>query len=251
MLKRHTHLRISTPGFFGKRVFCDEWATSGKPFKQSPILFLMHEILLVDDHPVITDGLKLVIKNFVSYYTTDVANDGDTAFEKIKKHDYDLIIMDVSLPNTDSLNIVSNILAIKPASKILMFSANSEDVFAKRYLMMGTMGYVSKDAPLNEIRTAIEYALQNRKYISPGLKEKLVMDVLNKDRQENCFDCLSPREFEIVRHLANGDSVSEISKILNLHKSTIGTHKAKIFEKLQCDNMVDLVALAKIHHVVL
>ena len=96
-----------------------------------------------------------------------MANDGDSAFEKIKHNNYDLIIMDVSLPNTDSYKIISNILAIKPGSKILMFSMNPEETFAKRYLQMGAIGYVSKDAPLNEIKNAIESALKNNRYISP------------------------------------------------------------------------------------
>ena len=211
----------------------------------------MWDILLVDDHPIITDGLKLVIKNSIANCKTTVANDGDTAFEKIKHNNYDLIIMDVSLPNTDSLNTVSNILAIKPGSKILMFSMNPEETFAKRYLKMGAIGYLSKDAPLNEIKNAIESVLQNNRYISPGLKEKLAMDVLDNNNRENKFDKLSPREFEIVQHLVHGDSVSEISKMLNLHTSTIGTHKARIFEKLHCHNIVELATMAKVHNIIL
>ena len=210
----------------------------------------MPDILLVDDHLVIATGLKIVIENFWPNSKTDVANDGDSAFEKIKHHDYDLIIMDISLPNTDSLNLVSNILVIKPGTKILMFSMNPEEMFAKRYLKIGAMGYLGKDAPLNEIRNAIESVLKSNRYISQGLKEKLVMDVLSENDQENQFDKLSPREFEIVQHLIHGDSVSEISKKLNLHTSTIGTHKARIFEKLHCDNIIELVTMAKIHNII-
>jgi two-component system invasion response regulator UvrY len=210
----------------------------------------MPDILLVDDHLIITTGLKIVIEKFWPHYKTDVANDGDLAFEKIKRHDYDLIILDISLPNTDSINMVTNILAIKPGSKILMFSMNPEEMFAKRYLRIGAMGYLSKDAPLNEIRNAIESVLKNNRYISTVLKEKLVMDVLRENDMENQFDKLSPREFEIVQHLIHGDSVSEISKKLNLHTSTIGTHKARIFEKLQCENIIELVTMAKIHNII-
>src|ERR1700690_4224760 len=123
----------------------------------------MPNILLVDNHPIITDGLKLIIKNFIEDCTTDMANDGDTAFEKIKHNNYDLIIMDISLPNTDSYALVNNILAVKPKSKILMFSMNSEEMFAKRYLKMGAMGYLNKEAPLDEIKIAIRSALNNHR----------------------------------------------------------------------------------------
>jgi two-component system invasion response regulator UvrY len=210
----------------------------------------MPHILIVDDHLVITTGLKIVIGNFLSDSLIDVANDGDIAFEKIKHKNYDLIIMDISLPNTDSFNIVSNILAIIPKSKILMFSISPEEMFAKRYLKIGALGYINKDAPLAEIKSAIENALQNKRYLSPELQEKLAIESITNDHHENKFDKLSPREFEIVQHLVHGDSVSEISRKLHLHTSTIGTHKAKIFEKLKCENIVELVTMAKVHNLI-
>lgn len=210
----------------------------------------MQHILLVDDHPIITDSLKLIIGNSMADCKTDVANDGDTAFEKIKHTNYDLIIMDVSLPDTNSFNIVSNILTLKPCSRILMFSMNPEEMFAKRYLKMGAMGFLSKEAPIDEIKNAIQSVLKNKKYISPELKEKLAMDILDNNHQENQFDKLSPREFEIVQHLVHGDSLAEISRKLNLHTSTIGTHKARIFEKLHCHNIVELVTMAKIYNMI-
>ncbi len=210
----------------------------------------MPHILIVDDHHVITTGLKIVIENFLSDSLIDAANDGVIAFEKIKHHNYDLIIMDISLPYTDSFNIVSNILAIKPKSKILMFSMSPEEMFAKRYLKIGALGYINKDAPLHEIKNAIEHALQSKRYLSPELKEKLAIESIIDDHHENEFDKLSPREFEIVQHLVHGDSVSEISRKLHLHTSTIGTHKAKIFEKLKCKNIVELVTMAKVRKLI-
>ena len=92
-----------------------------------------------------------------------------------------------------------------------MFSMNAEEVYAKRYLKMGVMGYLTKDAPISEIKKAIETVLNNMKYVSPELTEKLISDLHSHHESENPFDKLSPREFEIVQHLANGDSVSEIS----------------------------------------
>lgn len=211
----------------------------------------MPDILLVDDHLVIITGLKTVIENSFTQCTTDIANDSITAFEKIKQHDYDLIIMDVSLPNTDTLQLISNILAIKPGARILMFSMNSEVIFAKRYLRMGAMGYISKDAPLSEIIKAIENILNEGRYLSNNMKEKLAMDEIEGNNKENQFENLSPREFEIVQHLVQGESVSAISKKLNLHTSTIGTHKARIFEKLKCQNIIDLVMLAKMNNIIM
>lgn len=211
----------------------------------------MPELLLVDDHSIVRTGLRLVVEDFLSHVKIDEAENGDAAYQKIKNHDYDLVIMDVNMPQTDSFGILQTILALKPETKIIMFSMNAEEVYAKRYLKLGAMGYLRKDASNDEIINAISTVLNNKRYISPELNEKLLNDLQSKSKSENPFDKLSPREFEIVQHLSQGDSVAEISHKLNLHTSTIGTHKARIFEKLQCHNIIDLTNLAKIHHVVL
>jgi DNA-binding NarL/FixJ family response regulator len=211
----------------------------------------MPEFLLVDDHSIVRTGLKLLIQEFFAHSNIDEAYDGDSAFEKIKNHDYDLVVMDVNMPNTDSSGILETILAFKPSVKIIMFSMNAENMYAKRYLKLGAMGYLRKDASGPEIIKAISTVLNNKRYISPELNEKLLTDLQSNHPAENPFDKLSPREFEIVQHLANGNSVAEISQKLNLHTSTIGTHKARIFEKLECKNIIELNNLAKVHRIVL
>jgi DNA-binding NarL/FixJ family response regulator len=211
----------------------------------------MPELLLVDDHTIVRTGLKMMIEGFLPHTKIDEADDGDAAFHKIKAHDYDLVIMDINMPNTDSLGTLQTILSFKPATKIIIFSMNSEGVYAKRYLKMGAMGYLRKDAPNEEIKRAISTVLNNKRYISPELNEKLLIDLQSKNKSENPFENLSPREFEIVQHLAHGDSVAEISHKLNLHTSTIGTHKARIFEKLNCNNIIELTNLARVHHVII
>jgi two-component system, NarL family, invasion response regulator UvrY len=211
----------------------------------------MAELLLVDDHAIIRTGLKLLIQKSFAHFKIDEADDGNTAFEKIKHHDYDLIVMDVNMPNTDSFGILKSILAIKPATKIMMFSMNAEGIYAIRYLKMGAMGYLKKDASNDEIIKAITRVLNNKRYVSDELNERLITDLHSSHQSENPFTLLSPREFEIVQHLVNGDSVSEISCKLNVHTSTIGTHKARIFEKLGTHNIIDLLIMAKVHQVVM
>ena len=209
----------------------------------------MAKLLLADDHFIIRTGLKLIIENFMPHSKIDEADDGDSSFEKIKKNNYDLLILDVNMPNTDSFVLVSNILALKPEMKILMFSMNDEEVYARRYLKMGVMGYIKKDEHVDEIKKAITTVLNNKKYISPGLSQILIED-LHSNNPENPFDSLSPREFEIVQHLIRGESVAEICQKLTLHSSTVGTHKARIFEKLKCSNIIDLNSLAKVHNII-
>jgi two-component system invasion response regulator UvrY len=211
----------------------------------------MPDILLVDDHSIVRTGLKLLINDFLSHTNIDEANDGGSALQKVKQINYDLVIMDVNMPQTDSFGTLQAILTVKPETKVIMFSMNAEEVYAKRYLKMGARGYLRKDASNDEIEKAITTVLNGKTYISPSLTQKLLSGFQSKNETGNPFDKLSHREFEIVQHLAQGDSIKEISKKLNVHTSTAGTHKARIFEKLGVHNVIELIHLAKAHDVIL
>src|SRR5450631_875277 len=209
----------------------------------------MTTVLLADDHSIIRESLKTYIKNIIPHSIIEEAYDGDSAFEKIKHNNYNLIILDINMPDTDSFGLVSNILAVKPESKILIFSMNSEEVYAKKLLNLGVLGYLNKAAFADEIRQAIEYVISNKRYLSPSLSQALAESALGKDPDnQNPFDLLSRRELEITKHLLKGESVSKIGSFLYLHTSTVGTHKARIFEKLHCKNIVEMNELALMHN---
>jgi DNA-binding NarL/FixJ family response regulator len=210
----------------------------------------MKKILIVDDHEIIRTGLKRLIENLLPHCEIDEASDGNAGFEKIKKTDYDLLILDVNMPDTDSFGLVSNIIALRPEAKILMFSMNAEEIYAKKYLQLGVKGYVNKASSTVEIGNAIKSLLNNKNYISETLKDIFAEEVMGK-KKTNPFDELSSREFEIVQHLIRGETVGDVSRMLNLHTSTIGTHKARILKKLNCKNIIDVNLLAKVHKVIL
>jgi len=194
----------------------------------------MTKILLADDHAIVREGLKTFIQNIIPHSGIEEAYDGASAFEKIKHDNYALIILDINMPATDSFGLVSNILTAKPKSKILIFSMNSEEIFARKFLNLGALGYLSKDASEDEFRLAIENVMSNKRYVSPSFVQVLTESALGKNA----------KELEIVRHLIKGESVSQIGTYLNLHTSTVGTHKARIFEKLHCKNIIEINELA-------
>ena len=205
----------------------------------------MAKILLADDHAIVREGLKTFIQNIIPHSDIEEAYDGASAFKKITRNNYALIILDINMPATDSFGLVSNILAAKPKSKILIFSMNSEEIFAKKFLNLGALGYLSKYASEDEFRLAIENVMSNKRYVSPSFRQALTESALGKNsNNQNPFDLLSSRELEIVRHLIKGASVSQIGTCLNLHTSTVGTHKARIFEKLHCKNIIETNELA-------
>ena len=209
----------------------------------------MTKVLLADDHEIVRKGLKAYIHSILPHSDIEEAFDGDSAFTKIRRDNYDLIVLDITMPGTDSFGLVGNILAVKPNSRILMFSMNSEEVFAKKYLGSGVMGYLNKAASTDEIKLAITTVMNNKRYISPSLTQRLTDAALGRNaNNKNPFDLLSQRELEITSHLMKGESVSQIGSFLNLHTSTVGTHKARIFEKLNCKNIIEIIELARLHN---
>jgi two-component system invasion response regulator UvrY len=209
----------------------------------------MAKILLADDHSIVREGLKTFIQNIIPESDIEEAYDGASVLKKITCNKYALIILDINMPDTDSFGLVSNILAAKPKSKILIFSMNSEDIFAKKYLKLGAMGYLSKYASEDEFRLAIENVMSNKRYVTPSFMEALTEGALGKKaNNQNPFDLLSRRELEIVRHLIKGESGLQIGTCLNLHASTISTYKAGIFEKLACKNIMEINELAIMNH---
>ncbi len=203
----------------------------------------MKKFLLVDDHVVVRSGIKILLSEIYSPAEIYEAMNGDTAVEKLKEHGYDLIMMDIQMPNTDTLGLMQYIHITYPDAKVLMFSMSAESIYAKRFMKAGAYGFISKEAPLEEITRAINIILSGRKYISETLAENLAEDSFS-GKSGNPFNQLSPREFEIVALLLDGKTVTDISHSLNIQTSTVGTHKARLFEKLGVDNILKLKELA-------
>lgn len=208
----------------------------------------MVRILLADDHDVTRSGLSFFIRNRIPGVVIDEAYDADSTLEKVNLFDYTLIVLDVKMPGSDSFHLLSSILCKKPDAKILMFSMYPEFGYAKRYLQMGAKGYVSKDASPEDIGNAITTVLNDKRYMSDALKHSIGEEITSD--KLNPFDCLSAREFEIVQHLIKGKSAAEIQWALNIKSSTVSTYKARIFEKLSCQNVMELAKLAEMYNII-
>jgi two-component system, NarL family, invasion response regulator UvrY len=205
----------------------------------------MLKILLIDDHSIITTGLWLILNKEYPGSIIDVANTGESAFSFIKSENYDLVTLDLNMPDVDTTNILSQIKIRNENSKVLIFSMQPEEVFAKRMYSLGANGYINKTASDSEILKAVSSVLNGISYVSDKFIQKMTDDLINK-RSSNPFDKLSKREFEITILLIKGFSMSKISEVMNLHSSTVGTYKAKVFEKIGVDNVIDLKESAEL-----
>jgi two-component system, NarL family, invasion response regulator UvrY len=205
-----------------------------------------NRVLIADDHSIVRSGLKLLIKEIQPSFITDEAVDGDEVISLARNNDYDLIILDINMPDTDAISLVSNLVANNPTHKILIFSMNSEELYAKRYLRMGVRGYLSKDSKTSELKAAILSVMNGNTYISQKCKEYL-HERIRQGNSENPFERLTDREMQVAKFFLLGYTYAEIQKTLNLHASTIGTHKMRLFGKLNIKSLIDLGKLAKLY----
>ena len=206
----------------------------------------MKNFLLIDDHEIVRSGVKNVLMELFKPCDIFEAKDEKSALTQLKTRKYDLVIMDVQMPDTDTAGLMEYIKTRYADTRVLMFSMSSENVYAKRFLKAGAMGFVSKNAGLTELRKAVELVLNDRKYISETLAEQLAAEI-GSAQPNNPFDKLSAREFEIANLLMAGKSGSEISELLSINSSTVGTHKARLFEKLGVNNLPELIEVARIY----
>jgi two-component system invasion response regulator UvrY len=207
-----------------------------------------NRVLIADDHVIVRAGLKTIMKDMRPFMQFDEAVNGDQVIDFIKHNDYDMIVLDVNMPDTDSIALVSNIFAYKEKSRVLIFSMNSETLYAKRFLKLGVLGYLDKESQADEIRKAIDSVLNGTVYMSENLKRYFYEDMMSV-RTDNPFEKLSNREIQIAKYLLRGYSHTEIKKTLNLHSSTIGTHKIRSFEKLKIRNIFELRELARLYEI--
>ncbi len=203
----------------------------------------MKNFLLVDDHVVVRSGIKSLLLQTFNPATVYEAFDGESALKKLAERPYDLIMLDIQMPRTDSLTLMQLIIQKYPNAKVLIFSMSAENVYAKRFLKAGAKGFISKEAPLEEIERAISQLLGNRRYISSTLAETLANESF-ETKAENPFNRLSPREFEIAKLLLSGQTISHIAVAIKIQVSTVGTHKARMFDKLGVTNLLELKELA-------
>ena len=206
-----------------------------------------NRVLIADDHTIVRSGIKLIIQDLLPATVFDEASNGDEVISCVKKNDYEMIVLDINMPGTDSVTLVTNLFAYREQPRILIYSMNSEDLYAKRFIKLGVLGYLNKESKSEEIRKAITCVLRGDNYISKKLKMDLREDMHSKKGGDNPFEKLSDREIQTVKYLLHGYSLREIRKILNVHSSTVGTYKTRIFEKLKIRSVRDLSELARMY----
>jgi two-component system, NarL family, invasion response regulator UvrY len=200
----------------------------------------MSRVLLVDDHQVVRDGLKTIIRE---QGIGDEFGEAATAVEALKlaaDHPWDLAVVDISLVGRSGLELVRELKQLHPRMPILMLSMHSEEQYARRAFKVGAAGYIMKDSSRTELAGAIAKVIAGGRYISPAFAERLVVD-LERDTDRPPHHVLSDREFEVMRLMGSGKTVGEIAEILSLSDKTVSTYRARILEKMHLNTTAELI----------
>jgi two-component system invasion response regulator UvrY len=203
----------------------------------------MLRVFVADDHPVFRHGLKDIIDETTDIRVVDEASDGLSAIEKTRHEHFDAVILDISMPGKDGLEVLREIKQEQPGTPVLILSMHPEDQYAVHALRAGASGYLTKDSPPEELIVAIRRISAGGRYISSTLAEHLA-DYIQLDGKRAAANNLSQREDQVARLFASGKTASEIATELSLSVKTVSTHRARILDKLGVKNNAELTRYA-------
>ena len=203
----------------------------------------MIKILIADDHAIVREGLKQIVAETTDIVVADEATSGHEVLKKVWDTEYDVVILDISMPGRGGVDILKQLKGQKPNLPILILSMHPEEQYAVRVLKAGAAGYLTKASAPDELITAIRRVSTGRKYVSSSLAEKLAFD-LERDTEKPCHEILSDREYLVMCMIASGKRVQEIAEELCLSVKTISTYRSRVLEKMKMKNNAELMHYA-------
>jgi len=206
-------------------------------------------ILIADDHAILRRGLKEILVRELPGVMCGEAENAQQILSQIQKQEWDVVILDVTMPGRSGLDVLKDIRELRPKLPVLVLSMHPEDQYGKRILRAGASGYMNKDTAPEELIKAIRKVRFGGRYVSPALAERLALG-LSDDAERPAHEILSDREFEVLRMLALGKTVSQIAEELHLSVTTISTYRARILEKMKISTTAELMHYALRNHLV-
>jgi len=206
----------------------------------------MIKILIADDHTLFRKGLQHILAEYPDRVITDEASNGQEVLDKIWHNDYDMVLLDITMPGMTGLEALKQLKNERPKLPVLVLSMHPEEQYAVRVIKAGASGYLRKESAPDELITAIQRISGGRKYITSSLAERLADDV-EPTAEKPPHDTLSDREFEVFRMIAAGKTITQIAEALFLNARTISTYRSRILEKMQMKTNAELIHYAIKH----
>jgi DNA-binding NarL/FixJ family response regulator len=203
----------------------------------------MIKVLIADDHPLFCEGIKRMLSETSDMVVADEASNGQEVLKIVEKNDFDVILLDISMPGRSGLDIIKQLKCDRPDLPILILSMHSEEEYAERALKAGAAGYLVKKTTPDEVVAAIRKVSMGKKYVSSSLADLLACHV-GKNYKKLLHETLSDREYEVMCMIASGKTLKEIANELSLSRKTISTHRSHILEKMSMKNNSQLIHYA-------
>ena len=199
----------------------------------------MIKIIIVDDHPIVRKGLKQILSEEPDMEVFGEAQDPQEVLDLIHKQDWDIVVLDISMPGRGGLDVLKEIKQIRPKLPVLILSVHPEDQYAMRALKAGASGYLTKESAPDALVRAIRKILRGGKYVSSALAEKLAYH-LEAEVERPLHETLSDREYQVMLMIASGKTTNAIAKEMALSVKTVSTYRARILEKMKMKTTADL-----------
>ena len=206
----------------------------------------MIRVLLADDHAIVRTGLKEILESTGEIVVAAEASNGHEALAAARGQDFDIAVLDLSMPGRSGIELIKLIKAERPKLRILVLSMHSEEQYAVRAVRAGASGYLTKETATEALVAAVRRIAGGGAYISPETAERLVLDS-SAGAEGPPHKRLSDREYEVFRMIVAGNSITDIAASLNLSVKTISTHKARMLEKMGLGSQAELVRYAVEH----
>ena len=198
------------------------------------------KILITDDHAVLRRGLKQILEDGFGKIQFGEAANASEAIAAVAAEHWDLVVLDITMPGRTGLEALKEIRVLKPTQRVLVLSVHSEDQFAVRVLKAGASGFLNKDSAPEELVKAVRKVTAGGRYVSASLAEKLAGTLDQPASDRPAHQTLSDREFQVLRMIGSGRTVSEIGVELSLSVKTVSTYRARILEKMQLNTNAEL-----------
>lgn len=203
----------------------------------------MIKLLIADDHTVVREGLKQIVSDTSGIVVADEASNGQEVLDKVWKNDYDVVLLDISMPGRSGLDVLKELKRTKPELPVLVLSIYPEEQYAIRVLKSGASGYLTKGSAPNELIEAIQKVSSGGKYVTASLAEKLAVN-LEIESELKPHETLSNREFQTLCLIGSGKTVKEIAEELSLSVKTISTYRERTLEKMKMKTNSELTYYA-------
>jgi len=203
-----------------------------------------YKVVLADDHRIVREGIAYLLESFGNIEIVGQAGDGHEAVMVANELKPDIIILDITMPKLRGVEVIKEVQAHSPETKIIVLSMHNKERYIKDCMRNGASAYLLKESAVNELKSAIDYVLNDQIYLSPAISKNVVRDWLAPNADGEAASPLTAREKEILKLLAEGYSNKEIAAMLFISPKTVETHRHRINEKLNLGNVADLVRYA-------